>query len=230
MPAHELDHVAIAMPRLADAVPVLAGVLGGAPAFGASADAYRFGQWRFDGGGRLEVLEPTDDDGFLARFLAKHGPGIHHVTFKVPDLDEACDRARAHGYDIVGYSDAKPDWKEAFLHPRQALGIVVQLAQPAPDASPDAPDAWEPPARVADPPPPVTILGLRMNAHTRERARRQWQAVLGGAVRDEAPDRLVVRWPRSPLSITVEIDPTRDEGPLHIEYTSRPEVHVSAEL
>jgi len=125
------DHIALALPRMADATPFLVGVLGGAPAFGADSGVYRFGQWRFANGARLEVLEPSGNDGFLHRFLATRGPGIHHVTFKVPSLREACARAKAHGYEIVEENETNPYWKEAFLHPRQALGIVVQFAESA---------------------------------------------------------------------------------------------------
>src|SRR3989442_8178374 len=56
------DHIAIAVPRIAEATPFLVGELGGVPAYGAPAGAYRFGQWRFDGGGRLEILEPLGED------------------------------------------------------------------------------------------------------------------------------------------------------------------------
>ena len=123
------DHIAIAVHRLADAPAVLVGALGGTPAYGAPTRPYNFYQWRFANGARLEVLEPAAPDSFLHRFLAHRGPGIHHVTFKVPDLKEACARAESHGYQIVGYDDADPGWAEAFLHPRQAQGIVVQLAE-----------------------------------------------------------------------------------------------------
>src|SRR5215813_8639430 len=117
------------MSRMADAPAVLVGQLGGAPAHGGSSPRYRFGQWRFEGGGRVEVLEPAGRDGFLARFLEARGAGIHHVTFRVPSLADACARARARGYDIVGRDESDPEWKEAFLHPKQALGIVVQFAE-----------------------------------------------------------------------------------------------------
>jgi methylmalonyl-CoA/ethylmalonyl-CoA epimerase len=232
MSTTRFDHIAIALPRMIDAVPILAGVLGGAPVFGAESRVYRFGHWRFQGGGRIEVLEPTDDDGFLARFVAKHGPGIHHVTFKVASLDEACARARARGYDIVGHNAADPQWKEAFLHPRQALGIVVQLAESAPEPppSPSRPrHRWQPPATVADPPPPVTVLGLRMTARARDRALAQWRDVLGGAPDDAAATPLVFRWPQSPLHLAVEIDPARDEGALAIEYAAARPVALTPE-
>jgi methylmalonyl-CoA/ethylmalonyl-CoA epimerase len=214
------DHIAIAVPRLVDAQTVLEGELGGASTFGAVTDAFRFWHWRFEGGGRIEVLEPAGADGFLHRFLAQRGRGIHHVTFTVPDLREVCDRARALGYSIVGYNDSDPEWKEAFLHPREALGIVVQFAEPHPDASSGASiQRWQPPPGPANPPPPVTMLGLRMRARSAERAQAQWGAIIQG-VRDGAADgSLVYRWPGSFMSITVEIDQVGAEGPIGIEYT-----------
>lgn len=208
------DHIAIAVPRLAAAPAVLAGGLGGRPYFGMTSDFFRFGQWRFEGGGRIEILEPHGEDGFLHRFLAQHGPGIHHVTFKVPSLREACDRAESLGYGIVGYKDAHPEWKEAFLHPKQAMGIVVQLAQ---SSQGEDGIAWQAPPGPADPPPPVTLLGLRLRARDRARARAQWESVLQGTCTEE-DDALVYRWPDSPLRIAVEIDPEGKEGPVGIEY------------
>jgi methylmalonyl-CoA/ethylmalonyl-CoA epimerase len=213
------DHIAIALPHLAAAPAVLVGELGGSPYFGMTSEFFRFGQWRFAGGGRIEILEPHGDDGFLHRFLAQHGPSIHHVTFKVPSLREACDRAESLGYGIVAYKDVHPDWKEAFLHPKQAMGIVVQLAQSTQE---EDRIPWQAPAGPANPPPPVTVLGLRLRARDRERARAQWEGVLQGAGEDNG-DELIYRWPDSPLRIAVEIDPEGKEGPAGIEYAgSRP--------
>jgi methylmalonyl-CoA/ethylmalonyl-CoA epimerase len=213
MTAIRFDHIAIAQPRVTDAIPFIVGVLGGVPTYGAPSGPYRFFQWRFEGGGRIEVLEPLGADGFLHRFLAKRGPGIHHVTFKVPNLRAACERARDRGYEIVGYDDSHPHWKEAFLHPKQALGIVVQLAEASGGGLP----RWQPPAGPDHPPPPVRVLGLRMRARSREGADRQWRDVLGAEVAPEAAAARVYRWPGSPMHIAVEIDPARDEGPIAIE-------------
>ena len=211
-----LDHIAIAARRLADAPAVLVGALGGAPAYGAPSGPYRFYQWRFAGGGRIEVLEPASPDSFLHRFLAQHGPGVHHVTFKVPSLEEACARAAAHGYQIVGHDDSDPEWAEAFLHPRQALGIVVQLAEVR-GGSGGVPPPWPPPPGPPDPPPAVTMLGLRMRARTRAHALGQWRDVLRGQPTEQDGE-LTFRWPGAPMRLTVEIDPTRREGPIAIEY------------
>lgn len=215
----QFDHVAIAIPRLADAPAVLAGELGGEPFHGGLSGVYRFAQWRYAGGGRLEILEPRGAAGFLHRFLAERGPGIHHATFKVPGLREACERAEAHGYKIAGYDDSNPRWQEAFLHPKQALGIVVQLVASPLGSEPLRPG--EVPSGPASAAPAVTVLGLRMSARSRERARVQWHAVLQGECVEGAGGELTFRWPGSPMRIVVEIDPAREEGPLAIELASR---------
>ncbi|MEX2145865.1 MAG: VOC family protein [Candidatus Rokuibacteriota bacterium] len=219
------DHIAIALPHLAAAPAVLVGELGGRPYFGMTSELFRFGQWRFEGGGRIEILEPYGEEGFLHRFLAQHGPGIHHVTFKVPSLREACDRAEALGYGIVGYKDVHPEWKEAFLHPKQAMGIVVQLAQ---STQREDRIAWQAPPGPPNPPPPVTLLGLRVRARDRDRARGQWEGVLQGACVEQG-DALIYRWPHSPLRVVVEIDPEGKEGPVGIEYMgNRPDAAAHA--
>jgi hypothetical protein len=64
------------------------------------------------------------------------------------------------------------------------------------------------------------MLGLRLRARTRERARLQWEELLGGEASQDRHGALVYRWPRSPLRLAVEIDPAAEEGPLAIEFTS----------
>jgi catechol 2,3-dioxygenase-like lactoylglutathione lyase family enzyme len=213
------DHIAIAAHRMADAPAVLVGALGGTPTGdGGPSGPYTWSQWGFAGGGRLEILEPLGADGFLHRFLATRGSGIHHVTFRVPSLAEACDRAVAHGFRIVGHDDSDPGWAEAFLHPKEALGIVVQLAESR--VTGDAPRRpFAAPAGPADPPAAVTVLGLRMRARSAERAGTLWGAVLQGR-RDAAARPLVYRWPGSPMRIAVDCDAGADEGPLAVEFAS----------
>lgn len=215
----QFDHIAIAAHRMADAPAVLVGALGGTPTGdGGPAGAYTWAQWRFAGGGRLEVLEPLGADGFLHRFLATRGPGVHHVTFRVPSLRRACDRAAGCGFRIVGYDDTDPDWAEAFLHPKEALGLVVQLAETRatggaaqrPGAAPPGPE---------DPPPAVTMLGLLTRVRSMERADALWSAVLEGG-RAETGGGLVYRWPGSPMRVAVEIDAGADEGPIAVEFAS----------
>jgi methylmalonyl-CoA/ethylmalonyl-CoA epimerase len=208
---------------MAEAPAWLVGTLGGVPRAGMPSGVFRWGTWMFEGGGQIEILEPIGDRGFLHRFLAERGRGIHHVTFKVPSLDEVCARAASVGYDVVGRDERDPGWKEAFLHPKQALGIVVQFAEA--DGTSVAPP-WTPPPAPADPPPPVAIVGLRLSAQSRERAEKQWGAILEGEAHEGTAGEVVYRWPESPMRLAIEIDPARDEGPLAIEIAAARHVEL----
>jgi methylmalonyl-CoA/ethylmalonyl-CoA epimerase len=213
------DHIAIAVHQMREAPAMLVGVLGGAPTGdGGPSGAYTWAHWRYAGGGRLEVLEPLGENGFLRRFLAERGPGIHHVTFRVASLRQACDRAAAHGYRIVGHDDSDPGWAEAFLHPKEALGIVVQIVESRASAAATRP-VWPTPPGPADPPPAVTVVGLRTRARSAGRAHTQWGEILG-AERAEAGGALVYRWPGSPMRIAVDVAPDAEEGPIAIELAS----------
>ncbi|MDQ6696069.1 MAG: VOC family protein [Actinomycetota bacterium] len=138
----DLDHIAIAAEHHSDVWPRYIGDLGAAWVAGGESFGFSPAQVRFAGGMRLEVLEPfaVERNDFLRRFLDRNGPGPHHLTFKLPDLDAAIDGARAIGIEPVAIERTDPSWQEAFLHPKQAHGIVVQLAQ--------ADHGWE------SPPPP----------------------------------------------------------------------------
>jgi catechol 2,3-dioxygenase-like lactoylglutathione lyase family enzyme len=182
------------------------------------AGTFRWATWTFANRAAIEVLEPVGRDGFVHRFLAARGRGVHHVTFKVPDLVETCARAEAAGYDIVGRDESDRTWKEAFLHPKQALGIVVQLVESEVPPPPD-PAASIPPG-LPHPPPPVHILGLRLRAQSRQRAVTQWSGLAQGAMTEGRDGGLVFRWPDSPMRLVVDIDPSAEEGPVTLEIAA----------
>ncbi len=213
-----LDHVAVAVQRGAAATDFLVGRLGGRPHGAGPGAGFRFWQYRYAGGGLLELLEPDGPDGgFLHRFLARRGPGVHHVTFKVPEIRAAMQRAAEHGYEVVGFADYGP-WKEAFLHPKQAQGIVVQLAQAAGEETLDETRWPFPPAPAAA--EPVALLGLRLAARDEARARHQWQGLLGARCESGAAGELCFRWPQSPLRLIVGIDAALPEGPRALEIAA----------
>ena len=221
------DHIALGATRLADAPPFLVGVLGGVPDSGGPSAAFRWATWRYAGGGSLEVIEPRGTDGFLHRFLARRGPGVHHVTFLVPSLAAVCARAEAEGYEIVGRDESDSSWMTAYLHPKQALGVVVQLTQSAGGSG----RPWEVPPGPPHAPPAVRVVGLRLRAPDRDRPRLQWATICGGEEpRDGAEDGgLVFRWPGSPMRIAVDLDPVSEAGPVAVEIAAdRPLVLPSA--
>ena len=218
-PGYTLDHVALGLRRIADGVPFVTGELGGRFKDGGPSGTFTGAQWKFAEGEKLELIEPLGEPGgFMHRFLAARGPGVHHVTFKVPDIVAAAARVRRLGWDVVAYNDDSPYWKELFLHPKQALGIVVQLAEehPIPEGMDPWNAGWEPPGGLPPATPPARIVGLRLGARRADAVRRQWSELLGGHERMENGV-LVFEWPDSPLRIGVRIDGVQVDGPEAIE-------------
>lgn len=84
---------------------------------------------------RLELLEPTAADSPIARYVAKRGPGLHHVALRVDDIHAALDRLRARGVRLI---DAEPrpgadGALVAFVHPASTHGVLLELTQAAKD-------------------------------------------------------------------------------------------------
>ena len=126
-----LDHLAIGTPSLTDGWELFGGVLGGTWAYGMDSPGYWWGQLTFAAGPKVELLTPTGgpDAAFLERFLAARGAGPHHFNFLVSDIEATLARVRALGIEPVGVNLGNPNWREAFLHPRNAYGIVIQVAR-----------------------------------------------------------------------------------------------------
>jgi hypothetical protein len=163
-----LDHVAHAVPRWQDVWHRYATELGAEWNSGGPGPGFAPGQLRFANGSKVEVLMPNDVEvnDFLARFLDGHGPGPHHLTFKVPDLHEAIARARTFGIEPIGIDVSHPEWLEAFLHPKSATGIVVQIAHEPSAWSSPAPDDYPTERRsLADGSGPVTPAAFVHVAH-----------------------------------------------------------------
>ena len=126
------DHVSMAVENIEAAKPLIT-LLGGEYFDGGTNPwrGFRWAQYNLPGWGRLELIAPldTDPDHFIRRFLAEHGAGLHHLTFKVYDINEAVERATEMGFTVTGFDDTLDDWKEAFLHPRSSHGVLIQLAE-----------------------------------------------------------------------------------------------------
>src|SRR5712691_61958 len=102
-------HVGIAVASLAEVLPFYRDVLGLTPGRPETADGASIVSLHF-GDVDVELLEPIDPTSPVAKFLARRGPGIHHVCYRVPDLDAALARCRAAGYRLVA-DTAPPDYR-----------------------------------------------------------------------------------------------------------------------
>jgi methylmalonyl-CoA/ethylmalonyl-CoA epimerase len=132
-----LDHTAVAVRDIGAALPLYRDLLGGQPSGFERISSKGF-QWlslRYPNGAQIELLAPTDTDGFLHQFLNKRGEGPHHMTFIVRDLKHAVQAARRSGLRVVDEDYSEPRWQEAFISPRSAFGTIVQLAQTSLDVA-----------------------------------------------------------------------------------------------
>ena len=77
----------------------------------------------------LELLEPTGADSPVAKFIAKRGPGIHHVCFAVDDLEKALDDLKTRGFRLVNETPVPGAGgkRVAFLHPSAGHGVLIEL-------------------------------------------------------------------------------------------------------
>ena len=83
------------------------------------------------GPGYLELIQPTDPEGPIARFLAKRGEGLHHVAYRVPDLEAALQQLRNAGVRLIDEAPRRGahDWRIAFVHPESCAGVLTELVE-----------------------------------------------------------------------------------------------------
>lgn len=83
------------------------------------------------GGAHLQLLEPTDDESTVAKFIERRGEGLHHIAIRVDDIEAALDRLRHDGAELI---DLQPrigggGHRVAFVHPTTTHGILVELVE-----------------------------------------------------------------------------------------------------
>ena len=85
------------------------------------------------GENHVELLAPLGEDTPVGRFLAKQGPGLHHVAYQVADIEQTLAQLKAAGIELI---DERPrtgirGWRVAFMHPRSSAGVLTEIVQPA---------------------------------------------------------------------------------------------------
>jgi methylmalonyl-CoA/ethylmalonyl-CoA epimerase len=126
----KIAHIGIAVKSIAASLPFLTDVLGLAEIEIDDSDGARIAAVQA-GDSLVELLEPAADDTPIGKFIARRGPGIHHVCFAVDDLDGTLERCRQAGIRLV---DEVPrigaeGKRIAFLHPSSTEGILVELSE-----------------------------------------------------------------------------------------------------
>ena len=130
--AGPLHHVGVVVPRVADAIPFYRDVLGYAigPVHDVTEQRVKV-VFVTRGDSRVELLEPTDTESGVARFLAERGRDtLHHLCFEVADLAATLARLSGEGVELIDRSPRRGvDGLVAFIHPRASGGVLVELLQ-----------------------------------------------------------------------------------------------------
>lgn len=130
--AMRIDHLGIAVKDLAQAEALYEALLGAPPrgretvaAEGVEVSFFQVGE------SRIELLQPTGPDSPIARSIEKRGEGVHHVCLAVDDLEAEVARLRARGFQFVGAAPrpGAGGHQVAFIHPKSAGGVLVELSQ-----------------------------------------------------------------------------------------------------
>jgi methylmalonyl-CoA/ethylmalonyl-CoA epimerase len=123
-----VDHVGIAVESVSNAEPVLLALGCDRITDDIVNDRFRWVYYELGNASRLELIEPVADDSFLTEYLDANGPGLHHVTLEVADLDAVTEVLEGEGLSIVDRA-VFDGWREAFVSPRNPTGVLFQLME-----------------------------------------------------------------------------------------------------
>ena len=85
----------------------------------------------------IELIGPYDESSFVQRFLSERGPGVHHLTIEVEDIEQALAHVREEmGIEPLAEPFEDYEWKQFFVHPRDAGGVLLQFYEWLPGRRP----------------------------------------------------------------------------------------------
>lgn len=128
----KIEHIGIAVKSLEDANGVYAKLLGGehyktenVESEGVITSFFQIGE------SKIELLEATNPESPIAKFIEKRGEGIHHIAFLVEDIYLEIERLKKEGFVVLneGPKNGADNKLVAFLHPKSSCGVLVELCQ-----------------------------------------------------------------------------------------------------
>ncbi|HRZ27375.1 MAG TPA: VOC family protein [Spirochaetota bacterium] len=130
-----IDHVAVAVRDYEKARDFFTKIFGARPEVGAPDPGmgYFWHTYSLGSLSRFELLTPRGPKSFLDNFLSDREGGVHHITMRTDSIVKAKERLEKFGVPYFGYNDRYSGWKELFIHPRDAFGVLIQIAEFIPD-------------------------------------------------------------------------------------------------
>jgi len=128
----KVEHIGIAVKGFATAIPLYEKLLNTTCYKTETVDSEKVNTAFFrQGDTKIELLESTDPEGVIARFIEKKGEGIHHIAFEVTDILAEMTRLQAEGFTLLNEIPKKGADNKlvCFLHPKGTNGVLVELCQ-----------------------------------------------------------------------------------------------------
>ena len=128
----EIDHVAIAVRSLDETLQTYRTIWGLEPDHIERGETDRITEAMLPiGDAHLQLLEPTDDESTVAKFIERRGEGLHHIAVRVADIEAALDRLKQAGAELI---DTEPRIggggnRVAFVHPKTTHGVLIELVE-----------------------------------------------------------------------------------------------------
>lgn len=132
LPITRIDHISFATHSIDESLRWFAAVFGAREVHRASVaeKGFTFAELEIPNGQiRFELIEPLGEESFVARFLRERGPGFHHITIEVTDVEQSAAVLRGNGIEPFGGVRGDEGWQETFIHPRDSNGILFQLVE-----------------------------------------------------------------------------------------------------
>lgn len=129
---NKIEHIGIAVKSLKDSNKLFESLFGkshykieSVESEGVNTSFFKLGE------SKIELLEATNEDGPIAKFIAKKGEGIHHIAFDVDDIEAEIERLKEEGFIVLNEKPKKGADNKlvAFMHPKSTNGVLIELCQ-----------------------------------------------------------------------------------------------------
>jgi methylmalonyl-CoA/ethylmalonyl-CoA epimerase len=129
---YNVEHIGIAVKNLETSIPLFERLLN-SPCYKTESVGSESVNTAFflKEGSKIELLESSDPEGVIAKFIAKKGEGMHHIAFEVPDIESEMNRLKNEGFTLLNETPKKGadnKWV-CFVHPKDSNGVLIELCQ-----------------------------------------------------------------------------------------------------
>lgn len=129
---NKIEHIGIAVKNLSHSNQIFEDILGTSSYKTEKVESEGVATSFFKvGPNKIELLEATNKDSPIAKFIEKRGEGIHHIAFSVDNVEEEIKRLQGKGYRLINETSKKgaDNKRIAFLHPKSSNGVLIELCQ-----------------------------------------------------------------------------------------------------